>query len=144
MNKNELKWNQRRPRSHYTQRASDLLIFFFFCVNGGIRWNFSAQQCVLEFKSFSMSPRTPNLESGLESYNLRKFTTKKRQSADEQDMSRHPCSHATALKQRRREKALVCRGITIHMTWHHGPNLAILLFSDHFARHYKNMFFKLF
>ena len=97
--KNELKLNQRRPRNHHTQQASDILIFF--CDNGDIKWLFSVQQCALEFKSFPTSPRKPNLESGRESYNLGKFNARKKQSAYMNSACRDIELYATTLKQRR-------------------------------------------
>ena len=52
-------------------------------------------------QELTTSPRTPNLESKRESYDIGKFTTKKRQSENKQCMPQHHCSHATALKQGR-------------------------------------------
>ena len=49
------------------------LVFLFFYVNGSITWYRTLYEWILNFKSFPIVPRTPNLESGLESYDLGKL-----------------------------------------------------------------------
>ena len=72
----------KKTRSHHTQQAFDFFIFFS-CVNESIKWLYYVQKCILEFKIFPTSPRTPNSEFGHESYNHGKFIAKKMQCANE-------------------------------------------------------------